>query len=85
MCEFNFFLNFNLNWIDWSGTDKLIIHSNIFSLLILHRFSWSQHPLFSKRFLVNLSLHSGIFPSDFKIARITPIYKGKGDKVDLSN
>ena len=25
------------------------------------------------------------FPSDFKIARITPIYKVKGDKVDLSN
>ena len=26
--------------------------------------------------------NSGIFPSDFKIARITTIYKGKGDKVD---
>ena len=36
-------------------------------------------------YILNLSLHSGVFPSDFKIARITPIYKGKGDKVDLSN
>ena len=52
LCEFIFFSNFNLNWIDWSGTDNLIIHSNIFSLLILYRLSWSQHPLFSKRFLV---------------------------------
>ena len=52
--NFNFFKNFNLNWIDWSGTDNLIIHSNIFSLLILYRFSWSQHPLFSKRFLVQV-------------------------------
>ena len=42
------------NWIDWSGTDKLIVHSN-FSLLILHRFSWFQHPLFfQKGFLLYL-------------------------------
>ena len=57
--NFNFFLNFNLNWIDWSGNDNLIVHSNIFSLLILYRFSWSQHPLFSKRFLVYLGKSNG--------------------------
>jgi hypothetical protein len=33
----------------------------------------------------NLSLFHGCLPSDFKLARITPVYKGKGDKDDPSN
>ena len=64
MLIFSFFKNFNSNWIDWSGTDKLIIHSNIFSLLILYRFSWSQHPLFSKRFLVKYISDKDILSSN---------------------
>ena len=33
----------------------------------------------------NLSLLSGTLPQDFKIARVSPIYKGKGDKSDPGN
>ena len=40
-------------------------------------------PLLSHIF--NLSLCSGNIPQDFKIARVTPIYKGKGDKSDAGN
>jgi hypothetical protein len=34
---------------------------------------------------INLSLCHGEVPDDFKIARICPIYKGKGDKEDTNN
>ena len=34
---------------------------------------------------MNLSLLSGITPCDWKIARVAPIYKGKGSKSDESN
>ena len=36
-------------------------------------------------YIMNLSLQSGVVPSDWKIARVTPIYKGKGSKQDESN
>ena len=35
--------------------------------------------------IMNLSLLSGITPCDWKIARVAPIYKGKGSKSDESN
>ena len=35
--------------------------------------------------IYNLSLLSGTLPQDFKIARVSPIYKGKGDKSDPGN
>ena len=35
--------------------------------------------------LFNLSLFHGTLPNDWKLARITPIYKGKGDNTDPSN
>ena len=35
--------------------------------------------------IFNLSLCQGIMPSDFKSSRITPIYKGSGDKNDPNN
>ena len=35
--------------------------------------------------LVNISLETGLIPSDFKIARVTPVYKGKGSKWEESN
>ena len=35
--------------------------------------------------IVNLSLAQGFIPKDLKLARITPIYKGKGDLDDPSN
>ena len=35
--------------------------------------------------VMNLSLSSGITPCDWKIARVVPIYKGKGTKSDESN
>ena len=35
--------------------------------------------------IFNLSLCSGIVPDDFKIAKITPIYKGTGSKIDPGN
>jgi hypothetical protein len=35
--------------------------------------------------LVNLSIKTDSVPQDWKIARVTPIYKGNGDKEDPSN
>ena len=35
--------------------------------------------------IFNLSLAQGLIPKDLKLARITPIYKGKGDLDDPSN
>ena len=35
--------------------------------------------------IFNLSLAQGFIPKDLKLARITPIYKGKGDLDDPSN
>ena len=35
--------------------------------------------------IFNLSLFSGLLPQDWKLARITPIYKGKNDKDDPTN
>ena len=35
--------------------------------------------------IFNLSLCSGIIPHDFKIARVTPIYKGKGSVTEPGN
>ena len=34
---------------------------------------------------INLSIQSGSVPQDWKIARVTPLYKGDGDKDDPSN
>ena len=36
-------------------------------------------------FIFNRSLEEGIFPDNFKIARICPIHKGKGSKSDPDN
>ena len=35
--------------------------------------------------ILNLSLQTGVIPMDLKIARITPVYKGKGSKHDESS
>ena len=35
--------------------------------------------------ILNHSLISGVVPQDWKIARVTPVHKGKGDKNDRSN
>ena len=35
--------------------------------------------------IMNLSLCLGIVPSDWKCARVTPIYKGVGDKSEPNN
>ena len=35
--------------------------------------------------LINLSIKSDTVPQDWKLARVTPIYKGSGDKEDPSN
>ena len=42
------------------------------------RFLFSYH-------IFNLSLCCGIIPHDFKIARVTPIYKGKGSVTEPGN
>ena len=34
---------------------------------------------------MNSSLQTGVVPADWKIARVTPVYKGKGSKQDESN
>ena len=49
----------------------LRVSSLIIALLLTHIF--------------NLSLAQGLIPKDLKLARITPIYKGKGDLDDPSN
>ena len=38
----------------------------------------------SLAYICNLSLYTSIFPSDWKLAKVTPIYK-EGDKSDVSN
>ena len=35
--------------------------------------------------IFNLSLYHGKIPSDFKLARVTPIFKGQGDTNDPNN
>ena len=35
--------------------------------------------------IFNLFLYQGLLPSDWKIARVTPIFKNKGDKSDPNN
>ncbi len=35
----------------------------------------------SLHYIFNLSLNTGVFPNDWKIARVTPIYKS-ADKTD---
>ena len=39
----------------------------------------------SLTYIMNLSLETGVIPDDWKIARVTPIYKGKGSKQDETN
>ena len=38
----------------------------------------------SLHYIFNLSLNTGVFPNDWKIARVTPIYKSE-DKTDCGN
>ena len=35
--------------------------------------------------IFNLSIQTGIVPTDWKLARVTPVYKGKGDDTDPGN
>ena len=39
----------------------------------------------SLAFIFNRSFQEGIFPDNLKVARICPIYKGKGSKSDPDN
>lgn len=36
-------------------------------------------------FNFNLSIKTGVVPSDWKYSRVTPVYKGKGENTDSSN
>ena len=36
-------------------------------------------------FMFNCCLNSGCFPDEWKIAHITPIFKGKGKQTDITN
>ena len=40
-------------------------------------------PIITK--FTNASIHSKCFASDWKLSRVTPIYKGKGDANDKGN
>ena len=35
-------------------------------------------------YIYNVSLNSGVFPDEWKVARVRPLYK-KGDKYDIQN
>lgn len=35
--------------------------------------------------LINLSLSTGLLPDDWKLSRVTPVFKGKGDRLEMSN
>ncbi len=35
--------------------------------------------------IFNISIHSGNVPVDFKVSRVTPMYKNKGSPIDCSN
>ena len=39
----------------------------------------------SLNYLFNESLNCGFLPNDWKLARTAPVYKGKGDKNNISN
>ena len=43
------------------------------------------HPLRQSTILLYISMCIGVIPRDLKIARITPVYRGKGSKYDESN
>ena len=62
-------------------TSKLDLHN--FDCKLLRIAAPLLAPLITHIF--NLSLCSGIVPDDFKVAKITPIYKGTGSKIDPGN
>ena len=45
----------------------------------------APHIFKSLTYIINVSLKTGVFPADWKFARITPIYKGKGCKKTKGN
>ena len=69
-CLSNLKSNSSIDIIDMD-VKLLIIPSSIIAPSLAHVF--------------NLSLSSGIVPSDLKLARVTPLYKGKGDLSEMGN
>ena len=69
-CLSNLKSNSSIDIIDMD-VKLLIIASSIIAPSLAHVF--------------NLSLSSGIVPSDLKLARVTPLYKGKGDLSEMGN
>ena len=61
-----------------SSPDVLGLHGTYLSL-IAHATAPSLYVLFNK------SLRLGYVPSDWKLAHVTPLYKGNGSKKDLNN
>ena len=41
--------------------------------------------LTSLTYIINLSLHQGIFPQIWKLAKVMPLYKSSGDKTEMKN
>ena len=83
--------DFNFNAIVHDNIKKLLMTLNPNSSLDILDFDskllrlGAFYIVESLTVIYNLSINSGIVPSDWKHARITPVYKGKGDVSDPSN
>ena len=82
---------FNLYEINSSSVLQSLLHlppSNCLDLLGIDNYLLRiAAPAITKSLthIFNLSLCLGVIPEDFKTARVTPVYKGKGDKSDPNN
>ena len=74
----NFVLKSLKNLSDQSSIDILGMDRYLLRLAASHIFLHITY-------LFNLSLSTGFFPSDWKLASITPIFKGAGSKSDPNN
>ena len=57
-------------------------HDNLLVKLLVDSAQYISHPL---SYIFNLSLQLGIFPDSMKIAKVSPVYKKKGDREQPGN
>lgn len=82
---------FKFNHIQVTSIRKLLLKLSLSSSLDVLEFDYKLLRLScdaivpSLTYLFNMSLQTGCVPTDWKYARVTPIYKGKGEHSDTSN
>ena len=65
----------------WLMSNKLIF---IVIVIVIIAKRSIQHYLKPLTYLINKSIHQGIFPDELKIAKVFPVFKS-GDKTNISN